>query len=115
VEARNSAGEYDARIIVISEDYLVEADVVSAVDVLKLALKHLVKVEDVTKSNVEVLVLLTSLLDMTSAKPIVQLEFRVSLVDRTQHTICVSFSSVNAATGLLERYTKWKTSSIEIN
>src|SRR5207249_1680076 len=99
-------GDTDSRIIVLSRDSLVEADVITGVNVLTLALKHLVRVEDVTskylfrligdryrlRSNTDLVYcyycIQTDSQKYKGDKVWVQLEFRNSLTDRTQYFVC---------------------------
>ena len=46
VEIENENNKKEERIIIISKDSLTEADVISGIDVLKLLLKYLIRVEE---------------------------------------------------------------------
>ncbi len=50
METINEKGQSDPRIIVLSKDSLVEADVITGVNVLTLSLKHLIRIEDITSN-----------------------------------------------------------------
>lgn len=74
-DANGGSAEGEERIVVVSKDEIVEADVITGVNIWKLQLRHLTRIQPIITAT-------------SNSKPVVELEFRQSLSDRTQCIVC---------------------------